>query len=176
MESDLKHASADAICATHLSTKFANHLKVSYNKPHFIAVKISLHLHYKLGCVAVHINLKRSTTTLKYSVVLSELYQSSPSHLLNIVCQFEGSCLTPHPFSAIYSTDCESCWIEWSDRHLTPQVQFDQNHHIKPSISPIAWQRSEFKCHQISSTKVSRTTPHSRIFIFPCSENTLMRA
>ena len=65
MESDLKHASPDAIHATHLSHKIDNHLKVSYYTPYFTAVIIALHLNYKLGCTAVRITLNRSTTTLK---------------------------------------------------------------------------------------------------------------
>ena len=65
MESDLKHVSPDAFHATHLRQKFDNHLKLSYNTPHFIAVIIALHLNKKLGCAAVHITLKHSTTTLK---------------------------------------------------------------------------------------------------------------
>ena len=62
VESDLKHPSPDA---THPSHKINEHLKVNYNTPHFTAAIIAQHLNYQLGCAAVHITLKRSTTTLK---------------------------------------------------------------------------------------------------------------
>ena len=65
MESDLKQVSPDILHATHLIHKFDNHLKVSYNTPHLTAVIIALYLNKKLGCAAVHITLKHSTTTLK---------------------------------------------------------------------------------------------------------------
>ena len=61
VENELKHPSPDA---THLSHKIDEHLKVSYNTSHFTAAIIALHLKYKLGRAAVHITLKRSTTTL----------------------------------------------------------------------------------------------------------------
>ena len=48
VDSDLKHQLLHAIHAMHLSHKFDNHLKVSYNTPHFTAVKIALKLNYKL--------------------------------------------------------------------------------------------------------------------------------
>ena len=64
VESDLKHPSPDAIHAMHLSDEFDNHLKVSYNTPNFPTVIIALHLNHKLGSAAVHITLKRSTTTV----------------------------------------------------------------------------------------------------------------
>ena len=125
----------------------------------------SPHLNYKLGCAAVHTTLKCSTTTLKVIRCLSELSHTSPPQLLNNVCQLEVSCLTHH-FSAICSSDCEICLLEWADLNLTPKIQFDQNHHLNWSISHITSQRSKFKHRQISSSRVSRTTLHTRLFKF----------
>ena len=111
VKTDLKHPSPDA---THLSHKFDKHLKVSYNTPHFTAVITALHLNNKWECAAVHITLKRSTTTLKiircFEWALSYITTASTKY----VCQLEVSCLTHH-FSAICSSDCESCLLEWAN-------------------------------------------------------------
>ena len=147
---------------------------MSYNTPHFTAVMIALQLNYKSGCAAVHITLKRRLVTLKVIHCIEWDYHTSPTHLLNNVCQFEVSCLTHH-FSAICCSNYENCWLEWVDIQLTPKIQFDYSHHLKWSISHLASQRSNFKRHQISSSRVSRTTPHSRLFIIPCREVALLR-
>ena len=44
VEKDLKHASPDAIHATHFSHKLDNHLEVKCSAPHCTAVKTALHL------------------------------------------------------------------------------------------------------------------------------------
>ena len=43
----IKHASSNAIPATHISHKFNNHLEVRFSPPHFTAVIIALHLFYR---------------------------------------------------------------------------------------------------------------------------------
>ena len=105
---------------------------------------------------------------------MSELYHTSPPHLLMNIFQLEVSCLTQH-FSAICGSDCEICLLDWAVTHLTPKIKFDQNHHLKWSISHIASKRSKIKRRQISSSRVNRTTPHSRLSIFLCSESALLR-
>ena len=48
VEIGLKHASPDAIHATHLSHIFDNHPEVRSSTAHFTAATIKLHLNYKL--------------------------------------------------------------------------------------------------------------------------------
>ena len=141
MASDFKDLSPDA---THLSHKIDEHLKVSYNTPHFTAAIIALHSNYKLGAVTVHITLKRSATTLKVNRCIEWALPYITTASAKKTEKLAVSCRTHH-ISTICSSDCEICLLEWADLHLTPKKQFHQNHHLKWSISDIASQRSTFK-------------------------------
>ena len=88
------------------------------------------------------------------------------------------SCYTQY-FSANCNGDFENCWLEWADLHLTPKKQFAvvlTRIIIQSELKYASFHSAvSIERHQTSWTGVSRTTPHSRIFILPSRRSALLR-
>ena len=101
-------------------------------------------------------------------------HRATQPHSSMNIHQLQMSCNT-YPFSAIFTSNFEIHPLELAALQRCNLSSFDQNHHLKWTVIHIIHSATKTERRQISSSRLSRTTLHSRMSILPRSSSALLR-
>ena len=160
-----------------------NHLEVRCSTSHFIALIFAPHSFHKSEETAKHILLKRITSILTVIILLEWALLHIITGLFNRTHPiiFINRMWTATRITSVQFSEATKKFIDQSEPKKTPQskntvcTRFHRNHQIKWHVKPIIQSVVKLEIRQISSSRISFTTPNFRMPIFHRSSSELLR-